>query len=115
MRAYTRAIGISCGAALAFGTDVGVAGLWWGLAVGLTVTAGLGLALLLRTDWEQEVQLAQLRVHAGEGTAGAKDGSVKPTVQPANDNRPAPLPDCSTSLPIYVHPVSVPPGVSPWH
>ena len=89
--------------------------MWWGLAVGLTVTAGLGLALLLRTNWEQEVQLAQLRVHAGETTADSltKDGDVKPALEPAEENRPAPVPDC---LPIYVpaHPVHVMPvpGVS---
>jgi hypothetical protein len=57
-------IGISCGAALAFETDAGVAGLWWGLAIGLTCTAVLGVLLLLRVDWRQQVVLAQQRVRA---------------------------------------------------
>ena len=75
-------IGIAVGAALAFGADVGVSGLWWGLAVGLTCTAGLGVyTLVTRTDWQQEVQLAQQRVGGvgeGEGDSDKKCNGSRP-------------------------------------
>jgi MATE family multidrug resistance protein len=75
-------IGISCGAGLAFGTAVGVAGLWWGLLIGLTCTAALGLVLLLRTDWEDQVRQAQQRV----GSAATDDsGKLKGGVEQEMD------------------------------
>lgn len=58
-------IGVSLGAVLTFGvSSVGVAGLWWGLAAGLTTTATIGAIILLRTDWEGEAGRAQQRVGA---------------------------------------------------
>lgn len=75
-------IGISCGSALAFGTSVGVAGLWWGLAIGLTCTAVLGVFLLARVDWGREVRLAQLRIEAKDedrtNTAETVPNALKP-------------------------------------
>lgn len=63
-------VGISCGSAFAFGTDVGVAGLWWGLALGLFSTAGVGLILLLRTKFCHQLGRtgavgAEARSHSG--------------------------------------------------
>merc|ERR1712224_970335 len=58
-------IGISLGALLTFEvSSVGVAGLWWGLAAGLTTTALIGVVILLQTDWPHEAEAAQHRVGA---------------------------------------------------
>jgi len=58
-------IGVSFGAVLTFEvSSVGVAGLWWGLAAGLTTTAIIGVVILLRTDWSVEAERAQQRVGA---------------------------------------------------
>lgn len=77
-------IGIACGSALAFGADVGVSGLWWGLAAGLTCTAMSGVVLLRRTDWEEEVRLAQLRVGGDEEEVGG-DTTTEPAEPEAAD------------------------------
>lgn len=71
-------IGASVGPALAFGAHVGVAGLWWGMAAGLTFTACLMLTLLFRTDWTAEASAARARVL--DAAAGKGDAS---TVAPA--------------------------------
>ena len=61
------------GALLTFGpTHVGVVGLWWGLAAGLTVVAAFGVAVLLRTDWDAEARSTAARL----GTPEASKGSV---------------------------------------
>ena len=75
-------IGISFGSALTFGFDVGVSGLWWGLAVGLTCTAGIGGVLLLRTNWDDQVRLAKERV-GGDGGGGGGGGGGKVSGKPS--------------------------------
>lgn len=68
-------IGISLGATLSFETAAGVSGLWWGLAAGLTCTAALGMTVLARTDWHDQVRRATQRVGGGEAGGGkAVDG-----------------------------------------
>ena len=72
-------IGLPLGALLTFGsTHIGVAGLWWGLAAGLTVVAACGVAVLLRTDWDAEARRTAARL----GAPKASKGSVPP-VEPA--------------------------------
>eukprot|EP00966_Prymnesium_polylepis_P165543 3826772-Prymnesium_polylepis.2 len=55
-------IGLSAGATLTFGARMGVYGLWWGFALGLTCVATLGVTILLRIDWAREAAEAQQRV-----------------------------------------------------
>ena len=88
-------IGISCGSTLAFETDVGVAGLWWGLALGLTCTAVLGLVLLLRTDWDDQVQLALHRVRAEDANKDSEPGT-----QLARADTATRLDDCLVPAPV---------------
>ena len=66
-------IGLPLGALLTVGpTHIGVVGLWWGLAAGLTVVAAFGVAVLLRTDWDAEARSTAARL----GTPEASKGSV---------------------------------------
>ena len=78
-------IGLPLGAVLTFGpTHIGVAGLWWGLAAGLTVVAAFGVGVLLRTDWPAEVRRAAARLGA---PPEASMGSVPPVeLAPPDDN-----------------------------
>ena len=77
-------IGLPLGALLTFGpaTHIGVAGLWWGLAAGLTVVAAFGVAVLLRTDWDAEARRTAARLGAPEASKGG--GAVEPA--PPDDN-----------------------------
>jgi MATE family multidrug resistance protein len=70
-------LGLPVGAALTFGARVGVAGLWWGLAAGLTCVASFGAAVLFRTDWEAEARRALVRVSTG-ATAPKEHGIEVP-------------------------------------
>lgn len=54
-------IGVVLGVVLAFQADAGVAGLWWGLVLGFWGMVGGAMALLLRTDWEQQARAVQMR------------------------------------------------------
>jgi len=56
-------VGVALGSALTFGASMGVAGLWWGLAAGLTCTATIGIMLVLRTNWAFEAEAAWQRVN----------------------------------------------------
>jgi MATE family multidrug resistance protein len=66
-------IGVSLGAILTFPVDMGVAGLWWGLAAGLTCTALLGAVIILRTNWSVETEAAQQRVGAKKPSSTEED------------------------------------------
>ena len=57
-------LGGPIGSALCFGARLGVAGLWWGMAAGLTVAALVGVGLVLRTDWAVEARVARERAGA---------------------------------------------------
>jgi len=57
-------VGLSLGALLTFPAGMGVVGLWWGLAAGLTAVALVGLPLVARTDWHTEARAARERVEA---------------------------------------------------
>jgi len=72
------AIGVTLGAALTFGADVGVEGLWWGLAAGLTCTAMIGVVMVLQTDWDAETKAARQRI------AGTEASSTKKSVEAAS-------------------------------
>lgn len=56
-------VGVVLGSALTFGAGMGVAGLWWGLAAGLTCTATIGVAVVLRTNWAAEAEAAWQRIN----------------------------------------------------
>ena len=47
---------MSVGATLTFACGVGLAGLWWGLTVGLTVVTLVSLCQLAFVDWERETR-----------------------------------------------------------
>ena len=53
--------GIPCGAILTFAFDTGLAGLWWGLTVGLAVVNVVSMFELMRVDWSLEVGKAAER------------------------------------------------------
>lgn len=83
--------GLSLGVALTFGASLGVAGLWWGMAAGLTCAAIVGVGLVLRTDWEAEACSAGARIGAGGDGAGttttkAKSGGDQVELRAAADD-----------------------------
>jgi len=63
-------IGLPVGASLTFGAHLGVVGLWWGLATGLTAVAIVGVPLLARIDWDAEAKAALARVGRDGGGGG---------------------------------------------
>ena len=69
-------IGFTVGPALTFAARLDVAGLWWGMAVGLTAAAAIGGVLLLRTDWDAEVAAARARVGDGDGGGSGGGGAA---------------------------------------
>lgn len=54
--------GVVLGWTLAFKTDLGLVGLWWGILTGVTVTAILCISLLLKVDWDCEASMAEERL-----------------------------------------------------
>ena len=42
-----------------FALGVGLAGLWWGLTVGLTITTIISVVELVKVDWPREVVKAR--------------------------------------------------------
>lgn len=54
--------GMPVGATLTFACGVGLAGLWWGLTVGLTVVTLVSLCQLAFVDWERETRDAARRL-----------------------------------------------------
>ena len=76
-------IGTVVGASLCFAGGLGVAGLWWGLAIGLTATATVGLGCLSQTNFKHEAHLATQRIQSSsqegakrEDEKQTKDGSM---------------------------------------
>ena len=51
---------------MTFAVGVGLAGLWWGLTVGLTVVTFVSLCQLAFVDWERETTNAAQRMEKGE-------------------------------------------------
>ena len=65
--------GIPVGAVLTFVAGAGLAGLWWGLVVGLSAAATISVVDISRVRWDEEAVKAAARGRAPEGDAGAKD------------------------------------------
>jgi hypothetical protein len=57
---------------------MGVAGLWWGLCMGLVVTCALYAALLLRIDWSSAARDANARTHI-QGNSSPEDDALELT------------------------------------
>jgi MATE family multidrug resistance protein len=55
-------VGLPLCAYLAFKANMGIHGLWWGIIAGACVQAVVLLSMLLRWDWQQEVQRVQARL-----------------------------------------------------
>jgi len=55
-------IGLPTGAALAFGAQIGLIGLWTGIAVALFIIAIFASFLVYTTNWESQVERAMERV-----------------------------------------------------
>ncbi|GLB43702.1 putative multidrug oligosaccharidyl-lipid polysaccharide flippase [Lyophyllum shimeji] len=73
-----RSTGLPLGVWLAFRWDMGLHGLWTGLAVALTYCAVIGSTLCYRTDWEREVAKVVERVEAEERLRKATDEEDDP-------------------------------------
>ena len=78
-------LGLPIGASLTFGAGLGLDGLWWGMAVGLTSTAVAGAATLSRTDWQLEATKARRRSEACQPS------------QPSSTKAPPPPPSTAAS------------------
>jgi MATE family multidrug resistance protein len=68
-------VGLTTGALLAFKTDVEVAGLWWGMTVGIAVTGIFGVYFYLNTDFEEQSRIAQKRLGAQAQADGVSTGT----------------------------------------
>ncbi|TKY46717.1 TRANSPARENT TESTA protein 12 [Spatholobus suberectus] len=55
-------IGLTIGCVLGFKTTLGVAGIWWGMIVGVLVQTATLIILTARTDWDAEVEKAVARI-----------------------------------------------------
>ncbi|XP_044465633.1 protein DETOXIFICATION 41-like [Mangifera indica] len=55
-------IGLPVGCVLGFKTSLGVAGIWWGLIIGVSLQTVTLIVLTLRTNWDAEVVKAAERV-----------------------------------------------------
>jgi MATE family multidrug resistance protein len=63
-------VGLPLCAYLAFKQDMGIHGLWWGIIAGACVQAVVLLSMLLRWDWQKEVQRVQAIIRDGPAGAG---------------------------------------------
>lgn len=59
--------GLSASAALAFLTDLGIMGLWIGVAIALFVTSIAAMSFVMRINWDKETELARTRIQANVG------------------------------------------------
>ncbi|KAI5433258.1 protein DETOXIFICATION 41 [Lathyrus oleraceus] len=55
-------IGLTVGCVLGFKTSLGVAGIWWGMILGVFIQTVTLIILTARTDWTAEVEKAVVRV-----------------------------------------------------
>ncbi|TPP63265.1 Multidrug and toxin extrusion protein [Fasciola gigantica] len=55
--------GAPIGMGLIFGAHYGIEGLWYGLCIGLFLSASAYVIVCVRLDWQKQVQLAMLRVN----------------------------------------------------
>merc|ERR1719277_2501351 len=73
-------IGVVLGYVLTFSLGLGLPGLWWGLAAGLTSVAAFGAVVVARTDWEEQVHAVRKRLSVSakdqKGDAEAFDAVV---------------------------------------
>jgi len=59
--------GLSASACLAFLTDLGIMGLWIGVAIALFVTSLAAIFFVVRINWETETEIAKERVALNVG------------------------------------------------
>lgn len=69
-------VGVPLAYYLALHTDLGVAGLWGGFATASALQAVVQWAVVMRLDWEGEVQRAAEMLRASEAAEAAASGSV---------------------------------------
>ncbi|XP_020208281.1 protein DETOXIFICATION 41 [Cajanus cajan] len=55
-------IGLTVGCVLGFKTSLGVAGIWWGMILGVLIQTVTLIILTARTNWEAEVEKAIVRI-----------------------------------------------------
>ncbi|XP_028796152.1 protein DETOXIFICATION 41 [Neltuma alba] len=60
------AIGLTIGCVLGFETSLGVAGIWWGMIIGVVIQTITLIIITARTNWDAEVQKAVARVKRSE-------------------------------------------------
>ncbi|XP_054798679.1 protein DETOXIFICATION 41-like [Prosopis cineraria] len=59
-------IGLTIGCLLGFKTSLGVAGIWWGMIIGVVIQTITLIILTARTNWDAEVEKAVARVKRSE-------------------------------------------------
>lgn len=69
-------IALPLGTWLTFKGHYGLPGMWMGLTVALTISSAGGLWLVLRTDWDKELEKVQARMVDGEGFGGGHGAST---------------------------------------
>ncbi|XP_007048896.2 PREDICTED: protein DETOXIFICATION 41 [Theobroma cacao] len=69
-------IGLPIGCVLGFKTSLGVAGIWWGMIIGVLLQTATLIILTARTNWSQEVEKAadRLKTSAREDTEDSVTG-----------------------------------------
>eukprot|EP00298_Acanthocystis_sp_HF-20_P012795 c20056_g1_i4.p1 GENE.c20056_g1_i4~~c20056_g1_i4.p1 ORF type:complete len:215 (-),score=96.43 c20056_g1_i4:27-671(-) len=72
--------GLGLGASLAFHTELGLAGIWWGNASGVICTSVLMVIMMSRVDWAKEAQNARLRAYT-ETTHNSLRGMIVPLTE----------------------------------
>jgi multidrug resistance protein, MATE family len=71
-----RHVGIPVGIYLAFRCNMGLHGLWCGLTLSLIYISIVGLWIVLRTDWDQEVLNVQKRLEVDEAYQSMVNNSM---------------------------------------
>ncbi|KAK7304950.1 hypothetical protein VNO77_42846 [Canavalia gladiata] len=68
-------IGLTIGCVLGFKTTLGVAGIWWGMILGVIVQTATLIILTARTNWDAEVEKAVARIKRS-----AEDETLHPLI-----------------------------------